>query len=213
MRAYAATQPVLALLPAVGLAWLLQPLNRLLQRLQLPWASLQKIATRFMQPVRSTPETVRSGWGLGYTLGLLAVCALGPLLLYSLARPVNPAAHCAPGQAAALMRYAPGSSIRVIKEDVLQLDWMPEFHQSRFRRWVHGLTDARAAAEFEQIQAPVTVMTGIDLRTQRLVWLVAAQELLPETYGLLAVCGQWSSNTDVAEYHFLYAQGIERVGD
>ncbi|NMC79837.1 MAG: hypothetical protein GYA59_10795, partial [Chloroflexi bacterium] len=141
---------------------------------------------------------------------LLVLLVVGPLAVRLSASPTSYAEIiCPSGEEAVYLRYDAGSSIHILKEDVFHLDWMPDFHQGRFARQVHGLPDPQVAQEFEQIAAPATILYGLELRSQSGLWLVVDTRLLPSEGHVLGVCGHWTENSNVAQYRFFYASTVE----
>ncbi len=190
-RLYAAVIPLFGLLPALGL-------QRLLEWLRLDFR---------LSP--AAPQLLSNPVGAFGAL-LLVLLVVGPLAVRLSASP-TPYAEitCPPGEEAVYLRYDAGSSIHILKEDVFHLDWMPDFHQGRFARQVHGLPDPQVAQEFEQIAAPATILYGLELHSQSGLWLVVDTRLLPSEGHVLGVCGHWTENSNVAQYRFFYASTVE----
>jgi hypothetical protein len=80
----------------------------------------------------------------------------------------------------------------MIREDVLYLDWVPVIHESRFKLWLHNTGNIETIKEFETLEPPVTILVGLDLKTGKIVWLVAESSLIPDFSHphLLGICGQ-----------------------
>jgi hypothetical protein len=196
MRAYAATIPIFALLPGLGVAALLK-LYRGKPILQ--W--------------RPTPLDRRTA--AAFTIGLILFTVIAPVIAIKLGRPAEyRRVTCPAGQESVYIRKSPGSYIQVIREDVLALDWVPTLHLGRFRMWVHNLPNQEAIDEFTRIEAPATIIYNYDVASRMPTWLVANTELIPEENGILGVCGNFSDNPNqrVQNYRFFYAKSVELVG-
>jgi len=61
--------------------------------------------------------------------------------------------ECAEGEDVTVAFIAEGSSFSLLKESDLYLDWLPYFHESRFRKNLHNLQDKIVMA-FEDVHAP-----------------------------------------------------------
>lgn len=192
MRAYAATIPLLALLPAVGLSELLQ---------LIPW--------RF---VDEKPSEETSPTGLtGFAVLLVAFMLIAPYTVIKTAAPpqiIRPV--CQSGEVPVNMHYAAGTSVRLIRESVLQLDWLPEFHYGRYKVFIHNLPNEEAFTILEKVEPPATLLLGYDIPTGKRVWMLASTDLLPRQSGILQVCGKYYDTTDpmITRYGFYYPREI-----
>jgi len=194
LRAYAATVPVIALLPGLGLAALLSVTGRL--------PGVAWLGGRAAEDEGDFGPAV-------FAAGLALLAVLGPLGVRALAHPAQTVTlDCPAGMQAVYFWLPEGSAVQVIKEDVLQLDWLPEFHQGRFRLRVHNITDVRAAGELERVEAPATVFPALELRSNQDLWLVVDRDLLPDGGGLRAACGRYSENPGVQAYGFFYPERV-----
>lgn len=193
MRLYAAAIPLFGLLPALGMLWLLR------------WLKLDFRLSPAAPQLPSNPVLV-------FGAALFGLALLGPLAVRLGSQPAPPAEiACRAAEEAAYLRYPAGSSVNIIKEDVLQLDWMPDFHQGRFARQIHGLPDPEVAQEFEQIAAPATILHGLELASGQGLWLSVDPRLLPPAPALLGVCGHWSQNPAGQRYRFFYAGEVRSL--
>lgn len=196
MRAYAASIPLFALLPGLGLGALLRLYRG---RPLLKWEPLKLDA-------RVTAI---------FTFALLAFTVVAPVVAKNVGRPAEYAkVTCPAGEESVYIRKTEGSYFNIIREDVLALDWVPTLHLGRFRTWVHNLPNDEAIDEFTRIEAPSTIIYNYDEASGLPTWLVASTGLIPEEDGILGVCGNYSSNPieRVQDYRFFYAKSIEMAG-
>lgn len=171
MRVYAATIPVLALLPAMGLSF------------WLPKLRLEGWAGRAQETLPLPITAIFALLALALTLlAPLAAPALTPNLRYT---PLS----CPAGEQAVYLRYGPGTSINVHREAEFFLDWTPDVHAGRFRDFLHNTGNLGTVRVFERIEPPATILLGPDLETGRKVWLVMDGPIAPQQWGILAVCG------------------------
>lgn len=193
MRAFAATIPMMALLPAVGVSEL---------SLLFPW-----------KPARDLPVEERLPAGLtGYTTLLLLFIVIAPYVaLKTAVPPVIKPPVCPAGETAVTMHYNAGTSVRLIRESVLQLDWLPEFHYGRYKIFIHNLPNDEAINILSQVEPPATLMLGYDITTGKRVWLLSPTDLMPGNYGILQICGKYyeTDDPDIKRYWFFYPQEIK----
>lgn len=191
LRMYAAASPVLALLPMLGLAFILEKVG---------WKPGLKFELQHPDPNLAA--------GLG---GIILVALLtAPLVVHYNSRPsLYTEIKCPAGQQAVYVRYNPGSAIQVIKESVFQLDWMPEFHVGRFRAQVHNSPAFAMVEELDQINAPATLFAALELKTRDEMWLIADTDQLPAPPAVLKACGKWSDNPEVHTWHIFYASSVQ----
>jgi hypothetical protein len=192
MRAFAATIPLLALLPAIGLSELAN---------FIPW-----------KYSKDAPDNNLSDSGLtAYSLILTVFMVFAPFANMKLAvKPAVKPAVCQPGETAVNMHYAEGTSVRLIREDVLQLDWLPEFHYGRYKRFIHNLPNDESIAILGKVEPPATLMLGYDIPSGKRAWMLTGTEKMPREYGILQMCGKFSDTTDpdILRYGFYYPSTI-----
>jgi hypothetical protein len=204
LRVYAATVPILAVLVSIGTAELLRGLRRLARIVRLP-----------VQPHWSRESDAAAGGRLSAVVGI-AIAALvlaGPLVILSVSRSPNlPSPRCVDGNAGAVVRLSAGSFLR-IGSDLTDLDGtglrVPDVRRNEIR------ASAKATElknDVERFTAGQTMANLYDLKTGRLVWLVAptngAVSLSP---GLFQVCGHASPDPLSKSYAVFYAQSASRV--
>jgi len=186
MRAFAATIPMLAFLPAVGVTWLLG---------LLPWK-------RFKESEVSLPEITGL---ISFSAILVAFMVIAPIIaLKTAVPPIITLPVCNAGEQPVTMHYAEGNAIRLIREDVLQLDWLPEFHFGRYKIFIHNLPNDETIQILSQVEPPATLLLGYDIPTGNKVWMLARTDQMPDKYGIIQVCGNFLQSTDpnVPRYGF-----------
>lgn len=195
IRLYAASFPFLAVFPALGLACLL---------------NLAKLEFFLKTPTIVFPGGITVWFGAF----LVFITLLGP----SLARFVQPATryqkiHCPEGQETIYVRYTSGSQINIIEEYIMQMDWIPDVHNGRFRWYLHSMPHYDAIEEIENhVSPPATILNGLDLRTGEDYIIIGETTQFPDQSGsVLGICGTRSDNPKVADNHFFFATSIVSV--
>ena len=172
MRAYAAVIPFFALLPAIGA-------SKLLEFFHLGFLT---------QPLNdSTGMDITPVWACIIILFVSII----PITLGKLSKPISiqSLSTCAPGLELAVIQVSPGTYFNVHHESDFFLDWLPDFHQGRYTRNIHGLPYTEIMDQFLLRDAPVTYFNALDLKTNRAFWIVMNSTLLSEDTGYLSLCG------------------------
>jgi hypothetical protein len=186
MRAFAATIPMLAFLPALGAAGIID---------FIPWKKIK-------EPEFSIPEVTGL---ISFSFILVAFMVIAPVIALKTAEPsliIPP--ECNADEQPVTMRYSEGNEVRLIREEILQLDWLPEFHFGRYKIFIHNLPNNEAIKVLSQVEPPATLLLGYDIPTGNKVWLLARTEQMPVTHGVIQVCGNYlkSTDPDVPRYGF-----------
>lgn len=192
MRAFAATIPLMALLPAVGVSEILAWLPGRI--------------------VREKPDDTQISSGLAiYSALLTAFLLVAPYTAFKLAVPPRVQAPvCQADEVPVSLHYQAGNEVRLIREGVMQLDWLPEFHYGRYKVFVHNLPNEEAFTILEKVEPPSTLLLGYDIPSGMRVWLMTSTELMPKSYGILNICGKYYDSSDpmIQRYGFYYPREI-----
>jgi hypothetical protein len=193
MRAFAATIPMLALLPAAGAAWLASLLP------------LKILDEEDHHPMEHTGLTA-------YSIVLVLFMVIAPVITLNLAvPPVVTSPVCNADEQPVSMHYADGNAVRLIRQDVLQLDWLPEFHYGRYKIYIHNLPNDEAINILSRVEPPATLLLGYDIPTGKKVWLLAGTNQMPAGYGVIQICGKYLERDDpmLTRYGFYYPRLIQ----
>jgi len=173
MRAYAAVIPLIAVLPALGAGMVLKKIgmNRLIS---LPtdfpvWDATVPLAAALIIGISILPV------GLRWTSSSIETTTV----------------KCQPGEDRAYVQYTPGSEINVHNEKEFFLDGMPDFHNGRYSSYIHSMPYMDLMREFLNVEAPVTIFTTNELKTNQPIWVIATSNLLPAQYGVVGLCGHY----------------------
>jgi hypothetical protein len=82
------------------------------------------------------------------------------------------------------------SSFALLKESELYLDWLPFYHESRFRQNLHNLKYEVVQA-FERVSAPAAITSTIDLNSGEAAILIFPDYQYIQHDQTLLVCGHW----------------------
>ena len=188
VRLYAATMPIVAILPALGVNTLFSPLEK-----QFRWLH--------------NDQTLEREYSVGFAALLVTLVILSPVLVKAFARPADALlVDCQAGSEAVTVRFAPGSSVNILKESVFFLDRLPNFHSGRFQKQIHGLPADRQMKAFAGLESPFTIYETVDLVTLRPVWLLLDPLILHSPGEVQGICGVWNNDPDLEEYGFFDAR-------
>jgi len=192
MRAYAATMSFLAMLPALGVYWIV---------------SRFKLFTFLVTPhIIAGPDGLRLA-----SIFLVGLVILGPLVTKMLARPAQfTEITCSAGSEAVYMRLPTGSVVNIVKDEAVSQNWMPEVRLSDFNKGIHDFAYYDVASELKSIAAPVTIANVMNLQDGNTLWVVVNTSLIPPASGILGICGKRSVGPG-KEYHFFYADSVQEV--
>jgi hypothetical protein len=191
MRAYAATIPFFALLPAVGLVGLLR------------WVRILKQDNQ-----HDSDNTNHAALVVGIVLVLLTVA--GPLLIkYSAKKLPELSGTCPAGAAEVIVRVSPGSFVDVVPDD--RKTRLPDIRWNDFIQSAHDHPYWVVTTELDTALPGTFLTYTIDLASGRDVWLLANNEMVPATPGILRVCGEWSQDKQARAYGFFHAQSVNKL--
>jgi len=192
MRAYAATMPFLAVLPVVGIYFILSKIK--------PFGFL--VASR----------AIPSPDGL-VILGsfLVVVVVVGSLGTKILSRPAQfNLITCPAGSEPVYTRLSAGSFVYIVDDGTAVQTWLPEIRKSDYETNIHNFQYSEVVGVLKSVVAPATLANVINLQDGDTVWLVVNTKLIPPTPGILGICGKWSNGPGKV-YHFFYADSVQEV--
>jgi len=186
MRPYAASIIIFAVLPAMGLTYLIRQIKSL---------------DKFLDKASSPPSNAM----LVQAIVLISVILIVPVLIKSTATPQpTQTTSCASGLTPIVVRFDEGTYINLKKQNDPFLDWMPNFHSGTFRENSHSLADSYMINWAEGIDPPKTLFVTLDYLNKRVTLVVVPTTLLPETGTLTQICGQWETDPNLGEYGIFY---------
>jgi hypothetical protein len=188
VRLYAATIPVITLLPSMGLAQL-----------------LDRFKYRHTYQADHTNE--RQYFYLAFVSIIAAVILLGPIFIRNNSRsPILAHSECPTEMTSISVLLSEGTYVNVLRENKQFLDWMPDYHQSVFRRSAHSLADTNLIAAMEEVPPPSALFYTLDYQSNQAVLVIAPMELLPEPGNYVQFCGYWDIGRGIDQYRVFYAK-------
>ena len=197
MRAYAATLPIIAILPALGLAFLTETME---------WQSLVKVPK----------QDNSSQYLLVFSLILTVFVFFSPITTKLFSRASKFASiSCQDGTPAVYVRIIPGSFIQLVADDSIRQTHLPKVRLSDFRNRLApiNISAPDLAKELASLNSSTTIAQSLNLINlkQPMIWLIANSFMLPKERQIVGVCGKWSTNLQVQQYAFFYADSIQKV--
>lgn len=190
IRPYAATIPIFALLPALGLAFIAQKME---------WQKLLHIS----QPNYQTPIL------LLIALSLAILSFGGPIATKVLSQPPQfTQLSCPRGTEAVYFRNSAGSSINLVANHAVKRSYIPNIRIGDFKNSLKRLYKSdyvETAKELAKLSPNTTLRNTTDIKSGKLVWLIANSNLIPKEKGnIVGVCGRPTTNPAIAEYGRTY---------
>ncbi|HEY9625329.1 MAG TPA: hypothetical protein V6C78_33725 [Crinalium sp.] len=192
LRAYAATLPFSALLPALGIAGLGdRPLDYPKRQ---PFHARSPIPVTFL---------------FGVFLVLLSIA--GPLVTKALSHPPSLVEKSCPAeQQSVYTRFSPGSWVQLVEDTDAVQTHLPMVRVGDFRPGTNAVVQTLAnrrslvtdeTREIANLSAGYTVIDALNLQTHRRLWVVMKSDKRPQKTGMIQVCGHLQNNV-------LYADSI-----
>lgn len=170
MRVHATVIPYLCILPTIPLAWL----------------PFKKKAFGNSNEIQD-PQVLRSI----FTSFLLLSILITPILFTKGINKVDDISNkCQNSEQSLYVHLNKTSYIGILPESVFYLDWLPYFHESRFRTNLHNL-QSNIVNAFENISAPTFITSTIDLQNGDAAILIFPDEEMAYQDGPIWVCGNW----------------------
>lgn len=188
MRPYAASIVVLGALPALGLTFLTE---------------------RWKTGILDKPKMdSRASGGIAvYTAVLIVVALVGPVIVKSVGiPPILTRETCTSSTDFILIRFDPGTSVNIHRENREFLDWMPDFHQGQFKLNAHALPDRHLIQWADEIEAPISIFHTFDYASGHSALVTIKTEMLPEPGTRLQLCGAWETSPDLIQFAIFHAE-------
>jgi hypothetical protein len=198
MRVYAASIPFLGFLPAIGVYYLVDLLPERMRAFPI-----------FTAPV---DYPIQKGV-MVCSLLLIGLIIFGPLTVRFFAPDEIPSTPtCAEDEDAVVMAYYPGSSIHIYRNDPSITTWVPILTQLDYKGSIHSICCDAEINYFKNIPVPNTMVPAVNLLTDKLIYMIVKEELLPDEYGHVQVCGRIEDVLmQPSESGFLYPSSIQLI--
>jgi hypothetical protein len=200
MRLYASSMLIFALLPGMGLIYL-----------------VERLSTRVVLFSKSNTGIRADQSVIWFSLGLSAVMLIGPIIVKVAGKtPQLVPTACEAGTDSVVTRFDAGTYFSVVPDSEPITDGMPVFHLGAFRRNSHGLP-AQAFIDWAMnAKPPFVVFDGLDYRTYGEALIRIPTRLLPDFGALVEICGQWDPDPNLFHtFHtspsIFYAQKVNKL--
>lgn len=179
MRAYAASIPIIAALPAVGIGI---------------------VFSRKHNSNDLIPQLNKNGDNLIFYSGLFlaVIVSITPAVAFFLSTPpeMQPAV-CPKGMDQVTIRINPGSMVFIQPDGQLKASHLPYLRQSDFLENLSGYPEEEILPDLAEITAPATIYNTTDLTTGEEIWLFARQIIQSGHQKTQVVCGRFDRNSNL----------------
>jgi hypothetical protein len=192
VRLYAASIVIFGLLPAMGLSLITSRVK--FKLLSQPNLKLQE-----------TNVTALCS-------ALLVIMVLGGTLMTKAASqpPQTFEISCPSDNDKIAIRFDAGTSINIMREKDLFLDWMPNFHKGLFNRNIHSLADIQLINYLESLAPYTSLFSSLDYLSNRQALIVIPTDLLPPPGTNIGICGHWETDPSLKKYDVFLATDVIR---
>lgn len=196
MRPYASSMIIFALLPAMGLDFILKKINR---------------GVGFFS--KPDPNFPNYGTALWLSLILTLAMAIGPYIVKLAGSPPRlPAPACKVDESSIMVRLDTNAYFNVIPDNSPLPDGMPNFHWGIYKRNSHDLANLYLINWATKIKPPVSIIYAFDYRTYVAAIIVSHDGLPPKSNSLAEICGYWEGDPNLTNnYNIFYARSINTV--
>ena len=196
LRAYATSIPILALVPSMGLDWVLVTL---------------KLGKLNPKRTNLTSKYLLAAFSAFVVVALI----LGPFASRGIdSPPVAASLKCEADSIPVLVQYEPSAAVHFVSQNVPLLDWVPIFHIGTLHSNIHdfpnfGFIDWVSG----QVSPNETLFYSLDYSSYRQVLILISSALVPDHTAWLGLCGTMEENSDLARFNIYYALSAHDVGD
>lgn len=180
MRYYPATIPLLGLLPAIGITWVLEPVFKKIK------------LSKLLQPMEGE-ELVPSQ--AVFSLLLASSILLAPFLIpRASSNTAGFSRVCPTGESEAVLAYYPGTEVSVT---TYVKTWLPNISAEDFSPGLHNLPDPASIKSFQSIPLPATIFPTLNLMTEQPLYVVIDTWQIPSIKTVFSACGEIDMIGDV----------------
>ena len=173
MRAFAATIPFLIFFPASGLHELIKKIPGL---------------------IKFNPTTTNNEINQITVSIVMVMFTILPIFLLPFLKPLaTPRIICPPGQTQIAVDLKSGTYVKIFPESEFFLDWMPNFHEIRFKTNYLSYSLDAMRNEIKQLPSKAEIMSTINLMDNKDMFLIIVDQTMFDKVGLYSMCGNWST--------------------
>lgn len=190
VRLYAATIGFFGLLPSLGMGFIIEGL-------------------KFRLASHPDPEIQKNGITFIFSSILIVVILAAPFLAgLSNQRPPAGEFSCPEDTQKILVRFDPGTSFNILRDNKVFLDWMPDFHGGLLLRNSHDLADTYIIQYLNDLNPPVSLFYSLDYLTNRGTLVTIQTDDLPDPGTWMGLCGIRMQDEKLSSYNIFSARNI-----
>jgi len=195
MRAFAATIPFLIFFPAIGMYELIQ---------KIPVVSN---LIKFKPVINNNAFSTIS---VSITMVMLTFL---PVFLFPFFKPlVIPKINCPTGQTEIAVDLKSGTYVKVFPNSDFFLDWMPNFHETRFKSDYVSSSIDYMRDEIRQLPSKFEIVSTINLIDNKDMFLIITDQTMFDKFGQYSICGYWSTSPIVSHLsQFFYSNSFYEI--
>jgi hypothetical protein len=188
MRVYAATIPFFIIIPCFGVSFLLN---------LLPW--------KFFNNQDSQPHSLIPIYILSTALFLfMTILPLVPLQINK--HDNTPSINCPPELTQVSFRILPGNYIRIVEQESIPQDRVPEIKEKSFITRVHNLPNWETFPLFTSVKPGQVILADLDLKTTDGMILIADWQNVAKNTAIQTVCARYADDKLLTNYNVFYAE-------
>lgn len=189
LRPYAASIGFLAILPSLGLHWILEKLKF-------------KIMIKPGSIVQSPNLTII------FTGVYITAMIIGPLIVKATGSlPEFPDTTCPSEMRSVVIDYDSGPHITIIPDDQKALVQKNEFNYSYFKHEMHDISGPIINWP-KLLTPPLSMLLTLDYRLDQTIFLVIPPSMLPQPGRILEICGFPEQRSELESYQIFYAESV-----
>jgi hypothetical protein len=195
VRLYAASIMIFALLPSMGLSLIIDQFK-------------VKLFSRPNLEIQASNVTV---WFSAFFIMMI----LGGTLVAKASSQPPPAFvfACPADNDKIAVRFNAGTSVNIIREKNLFLDWMPNFHQGLFNQSVHGLADMYLIYYLEALTPNTSIFSSLDYLSNRHALIIIHTDQLPPPGTYIEICGHWETDPNLTQNNVFFADSATSLNN
>ena len=180
MRAYAGTISFIALIPTLGVYYLM---NLCIKN----YDSKKYFATH--------SENISFDYSLLIfsVITLILICIIPLSMILKGGKLPDIAVNCPNDLTPALISFGKGSTINILPKEQIEREWLPNIEHQHFLTSIHLYPYDNFVKSFEKLEPPYSITPTIDLLTNKGMLLISNTEKDILVPGVQLVCGKWYS--------------------
>ena len=196
LRAYATSIVILALLPSMGLHWMITKLN------------LDKLSSK--NEVQTDKYALAA-----FSVFVTVAVVFGPFTARGTDSPPEFAStKCESDTIPVLVRYEPSAAVHFVSQNIPLLDWAPTFHIGTLHNNVHDFPNFGFMDwVLGQVSPNDTLFYSLDYISYREILVLVSSDLLPDHASWLALCGTMEEDSNLAHFNIYYAESVSDSDD